>query len=202
MNWLIVSGFAVTIAVNIITIFASWKNIIKKFSLNRNWQDSKEYLPIFINLLEDLKTLHYAFLHHSNIDQTICPNKEHRAPTITEYDSEKEGEFSIAQRHFYLLTFGINILDNCRRIIYTIPKGQLLKTKALCKEIKRFLDKKENGKKFSIDYLIGTLSSTLKKSDSKDFNNKDLLHQTAETMLSFYMKLDETLEKEFSSLID
>ncbi|NGX34896.1 MAG: hypothetical protein K1060chlam1_01256 [Candidatus Anoxychlamydiales bacterium] len=60
MDWLIVSGFAVTIAVNIITIFASWKNIIKKFSLNRNWQDSKEYLPIFINLLEDLKTLHYV----------------------------------------------------------------------------------------------------------------------------------------------
>ena len=200
MDWIIFSGFAITITTNIITAIATRKSLIKKFSLNRNWQDSKEYLPILINLLEDLKTLQYAFLHHSSIDQTFCPNKEHRIPTITKHDSEKKGEFSIAQRHFYLLTFGINILDNCRRIIYTVPKGQLQKTKALCKEIKLFLDAKEKDKKFSIDYLIYTLSSTLGKSVSKEdlFN----LNQIAETMLSFYKRLDETLEEEFSSLID
>ena len=200
MDWLIVSGFAVTIAVNIITIFASWKNIIKKFSLNRNWQDSKEYLPILINLLKDLKTLQYAFLFHGPRSKTHCPNKEHRAPTITEYDSEKEGEFSIAQRCFYLLTFALNILDNCRKIIYTVPKGQLPKTKALCKEIKSYLDAKKKGGKFNIDYLIISLTSALNKNFSKDASEKELFKDTADKILSFYIKLDETLEKEFPLL--
>lgn len=187
------------VATLIITGFFGILNIKKQLKLQKNYQDTKDNLPILLEILNDLNILHQAFLFKG----TFCPLLEHRCPTLTQQDSFKEGEMSYAQRTYQFHLIGLRVINNCRKIIYLTPKKNLPETLKICKKIKESLSFQEKDKKTHLDLMITTLSSYLSRNEtytSPDIKGKEACKKFQDELLEFYQQLDLQIEKELPYL--
>lgn len=175
--------------------------ILKEFSLQKNYQDTKDSLPTLLEILEDLNTLNQAFVFKG----IFCPPIEHRAPTLSMQDGSKEGEMSYAQRGYQFRLIGLRIISNCRKIVYITPKKNLPETLKICKELKEFLSSQEEGKKAHLDFMITNLTSYLSRNESNtspDREGKNLCDQFQEMLAKFFRELDAQIEKELPYLVE
>ncbi len=180
---------------------ADKEKILKEFSLQKNYQDTKDSLPILLEILDDLNTLNQAFVFKG----TFCPPIEHRMPTLSMKDSSKEGEMSYAQRGYQFRLIGLRIISNCRKIVYITPQKNLPETLKTCKELKEFLSSQEEGKKAHLDFMITNLTSYLSRNESNpspDVEGKNLCDQFQEKLAKFFRELDAQIEKELPYLAE
>ncbi len=163
----------------------------RQYSLTKNWELSKEFLPILQDILVDLDSLYYAFLHKG----TFCPPLEPRQPKMS-FDG-KDVDMSYADRGFQFLQIGNNIIKNCRKIIYALPNKELPNIQNKCKNIVHYFTKQEEGKKRHLDYLITHMLGIL---DNKKDDDPKVLSDAKIKMKTFYEELDKLMEQDFSSL--
>ncbi len=180
---------------------ADTDRVIKQFSLQKNYQDTKDNLPTLLEILDDLTKLNQAFIFKG----IFCPLIEHRAPVLSMQDGSKENEMSYAQRGYQFQFFGLRIINNCRKILYITPKRNLPCTLKICKELKEFLTFQEKGKKAHLDFMITSLVSYLSRNESNtspDIEGKNSCNQFQEKLAKFIDELDAQIEKELPYLAD
>ena len=111
---------------------------------------------------------------------------------------------SYAQRGYQFQLFGLRIINNCRKILYTTPKNNLSGTLKTCKEIKEFLTFQEKGKKAHLDFMITCLVSYLSRNESntsQDIDGKNSCNQFQEKLAGFIDELDTQIENELPYLV-
>jgi hypothetical protein len=168
---------------------------LKHLKIQNKYQDTKDNLPILLEILEDLNILQQAFVFNG----AFCPPLEHRCPAISDKDGDGLNTMSFAQRGHQFRMVGYRIVRNCRRIMFLTPNGSLLKTLKTCREIKDFLYKKRTSdSKTHLDFMINSLTSYLggKTSDSAG------LHKFSKEVQKFHDKLDNYIEEELPYLIE
>ena len=89
-------------------ISADRKNLDRKFKLNKDWQDSKSFLPIILCLSQNLLNLHYAFLFKGK----FCPSIEAKMPLL--YKNKKD---NTAERSYLFFQIGMNIINDTKQLI-------------------------------------------------------------------------------------
>lgn len=167
--------------------------IYKTFQENK-YKDSKDNLPILLEILENLNILEHAFIFKG----TFCPYIEHRCPEISEKDGDGIKTMSYAQRAHQFRKVGQSIIKNCSKIIFLTPKGYLPRTKVTCKEIKDFLTyKKSSHEIIKIDYLTQMLLPILSGQilDCADFRP---FHERLNVLRN---QLEQSIESELPSLV-
>ena len=177
-------------------IHANSENLRREFLLQKRYQDTKDNLPVLLEILEDLHVLQQAFVFRG----VFCPPLEHRAPNL----SEKDGtglDMSYAQRTHQFYLVGLRIIKNCRKIIFLTPCTSLPETLKMCKELKNFLSSREEGKKTHLDFMTTTLTSYL-GGQSKDMRTGDLCTQFHTKLQLFQDTLDSQIEKELPYLTE
>lgn len=180
---------------------ADKENIIKQFLLQKKYQDSKDSLPVLLEILDDLNKLHQAFIFKG----IFCPPLEHRVPSLGMQDGLRDGEMSYAQRGFQFHQIGLRIISNCRKIVYITPKQNLPETLKICKNLKEFLNSQEEGKKTHLDFMITNLTSYLSRNESNtspDKEGRDLCDQFQKDLAKFFRELDAQVEKELPYLAE
>lgn len=165
----------------------------KQFNLNRQVRYSEQLLPVFLEILDDLWILHEVFVFKGR----YCPPIEHRSPNLDLHDDEKNEITSYAKREYAFREIGQRLIQNCRKISFLSNEEKLRKTITTCKEIKNYLTRKEKGKKRHFDRCLISLTSYLTE---KHHDEKGLLNEAEETLLSFRDQLEKSLEKEFPTL--
>ncbi len=182
-----------------IQIAASNKVVLRKFRLEKKYQDAKANLPILLELLEDLYTLYQAFVFKGK----FCPQLEHRTPSFSfadkGSDEKSKAKMSVAQRAFQFYSIGRKIINNCRKVIFLSGRDHLPKTVALCKQIKLYLLKQEPGKKRHLDFMIQTLVSSL-DDEQNLVADKGLFRTYQEEFLQFHNELDAIVEAELPQI--
>jgi hypothetical protein len=180
---------------------ADKENIVKQFLLQKKYQDTKDSLPVLLEILDDLNKLHQAFVFKG----IFCPPLEHRAPSLGMQDGLKDGELSYAQRGFQFHQIGLRIISNCRKIVYITPQRNLSETLKICKSLKEFLSSQEEGKKTHLDFMITNLTSYLSRNESNtspDKEGRDLCDQFQKELAKFFRELDAQIEKELPYLAE
>ncbi len=182
-------------------ISANKEDIDRKFKLNKNWQDSRQFLPGILNLSTNLKDFYYFLLYKG----TFWPSTEAIRPTI---DSDgKEGTISPAERGLSFLKIGLKIIEEVKTIIYLFPNERLPRLRKLCCDILDYLDNAQKGKRhleILHQNIIEDLAEKNKSKETQDKNDLKALKKTlndAQTIFDdFYHHLNEIMREEFPSL--
>jgi hypothetical protein len=111
--------------------FFSLRAIKKQF----HFKKQKENISIFLQILNDLKSLEEFFI----FDGKFCPSIEHRAPELSNLDGDGVEKISYAQREYQFRKVGNRIIENCWKIIFSNKKKTIPSLLKLCKEIKNYL---------------------------------------------------------------
>jgi len=167
----------------IATLIFGYYKLKKQFRLNKDWEDSKNFIPILLRLSQNLLNLHYVFLFRGK----FCPPIEAKCPTL-EKPNEK------AERGYQFLQIGIEIINDLKQIVYLIPSKKLPNLINLCSNILDHLEKKEKGKKRHLDYLIVSIIGALDKETKQEFDKE------SELFYDFYFQLHKIMKEEFISL--
>lgn len=155
---------------------------------NKN-QVAKECLPVFLQLLEDLEILEYAFIHNG----CFCPLIEHRCPSLSNDDGDGL-RMSYAQRGHQFLMVGRRIIKNCRQLYFLIPQEYMLKTLPTCLKIENFLCQKQSrNSKSHLDLMITRLISSLVRQDASANSEQ---REFAERLHQFHNDLETNIQEE------
>ena len=114
-------------------------------------------------------------------------------------DGSKENEMSYAQRGYQFQSFGLRIINNCRKILYTTPKRNLPDTLKTCKELKEFLTFQESGTKSHLEFMITRLVSYLSRNESNtspDIEGKNSCNQFQEKLAKFTLRLCKLVKEQ------
>lgn len=178
------------------------KNIDRQFSLQKSDADTKLYLPILLELLENLNVLEYALIFHG----MHCPPIEHRVPTFSPKD--EEGKVSFAKRSYDFFRVGRFIIRDCRKIMFIVPNGKLPKILDTCREIKNHLLFKEEGKKSNLEQIQLSLMNVVAENTLGTSNypkeielDKQKLDALREKITSFYERLEDAIEEELPAMV-
>ena len=188
---------------------ANEKKMEKLFFLQKHHEDSRLYIPIVLELLQDLNIVHSFLIFRGS----FCPFIEHRSPVISMDDpdpinrssSNNIHAMSIAQREHQFISFGMKIIDNCRRIIFLVKDEELPETKKICSEIINELFHKTKGSKTKLEILQLQIQECI-KGTTTDPNMERLkevqenLNDVETLILNFYDRLEATIALELPRL--
>lgn len=169
----------------LLTAVIGYNKLIKQLKAN----NAKDNLQNLIDILKNLKSLQEAFLYAGSF--FFIPSLMHRCPNLSDTDGDGKEKMSYAQLSYLLHQIGMNINENCKKIIYLTPN---LETSTLCKELNNYLWKKDPGKKSHIDFMISGLITYLTGKESKQ---RDKFEEFQQTLQIFIEKFDAQIEQEF-----
>lgn len=171
----------------ILAICVSHRGLSKQ--LKNNQQIAKDYLPILLELLENLDILQMALVYKGK----FCPIIEHRCPSLSPNDGE--ADYSYAQRAQLFFVAGRKIIKCCREVIFLTPEGDLPKTKNKLTEIKTFLMHTKPGQKSSLEKIHQELLLAIAEREVTDD-----CFSYFEIISNFHADLDKLIELELPIL--
>ncbi|MDR3551116.1 MAG: hypothetical protein P4L31_06915 [Candidatus Babeliales bacterium] len=164
--------------------------------MQNKYQDSKNNLPILLEILEDLEKLEYAYVFKGQ----FCPLIEHRCPSFSDKDGDGTNTMSYAQRSHQFRMVGHRIIKNCRKIVFLTPKEHLPNVLEICVELNSFLcSKKTPDSKTYFDLMINILMYELNPECIKN-NSDPTINIFIEKLRQFHEKLDRAIQEELPSL--
>ncbi|HEV3251136.1 MAG TPA: hypothetical protein VGZ71_09310 [Puia sp.] len=110
-----------------------------------------------IEILDDLMNLQQAFIFRGR----FIPGLEHRCPDIQFKDGGTENRMSVEERTHQLRLIARRMLNNCRKVIFLMPKNVMPETVKACMAIKDAWTSKEAGKKYAYEIKINAIGSIL-----------------------------------------
>lgn len=177
---------------------------LEMFNFQEKKNDARTSIPVVIDILEDLADLQQAFIFRGR----FIPGLEHRCPDIQFMDSETENQLSVAKRTHQLRLISRRLLNNCRKVIFLVPKNVMPKTIEVCRTIRDVLNGKEPGKKYAYEIKINAIQSilqndcdqrqSLRESRQKIIDNDEKsCDATAAELRDFLTDLETHVEMEF-----
>lgn len=138
-------------------IKANRKALLEMFNLQERKNDARANIPVVIEILDDLADLQQAFVFRGR----FIPGLERRCPDIQFKDSKAENQMSVAERAYQLRVIARRMLNNCRKVIFLMPKNVMPETVKACKAIRDTWTSKEPGKKHAYEIKINAIASIL-----------------------------------------
>ncbi|MBS0649545.1 MAG: hypothetical protein JSR93_00135 [Verrucomicrobia bacterium] len=189
-----------------VPLFAAWLNLrieikanrkasLEMFDLQERKNDARATIPVVIVILEDLANLQQAFVFRGK----FIPGLEHRCPDIQLNDSEVENEMSVAERTQQLRLIARKMLNNCRRVIFLMPKNVMPETVKVCRSIRDAWTLKESGKKHAYEIKISAIGSILQNDcDHPGFSGdaQQQMQQSRQKNCDYEIKLCDAIAAE------
>jgi hypothetical protein len=175
----------------LIGVYISHRGLKKQ--LKNDPQNAKDYLLIFIELLDNLNILTMGLLYRGR----YCPLIEHRVPKFSQNDGE--ADMSYAQRAHFFFAIGYKIIQNSRKLIFLIPKADLPEALSKVKEINEYLTVTKNEQTKSTLEMIETaiLHSVAESKPSNVGSDCDKYYKQ---LLKLSRDLESIIEKELPEL--